>query len=838
MSETTKENEMENIEGLEDSDDSENSENQDDLEDLEDLEDSEDFDDDNYERNQRKSSRKRQSHGGLILQEVEDASDEDEEDTLAGEEGFKEMERMIKERERSEIYNKRRLNRIDYAIRDASQDQLEEIAKRYTEMGKSYQDESIDIEIPKTQQPTSMYKKRLLPTVNDPSLWMVRCQMGQEANAVLALMRKYLFLKNKGDPISILSAVYQNGIKGYIYVEAHKQSHVKKAIENLSYFTYGSNKQKMVPLNEMPDVLKVVKETILVEPDSWVRIRRGEYRNDLAQVDSVDKVKNSVILKLIPRINYCQNKEGEKKFFRAEAALFNVDKIRREGGVMTQDGTGFYIYNGNKYKNGLLYKRFPVKSLIVTGVEPKLSELEKFKLVSDLKNNDVSVTLNKSLNNLQSVSNSNSVFKVGDMVQVKNGELAKLIGHIVSISGDAINVKPQHKDLKDIIEFSPDNLLKYFVTGDNIAVISGENEGQNGIVVRVEDPYVIVFLNDSFSQVMVFSNNLRKTTNRFSGVDSIGKFQVGDFIRIDSNTIGYITKIQKESVEFLNQMGKINTTKINTIQKYTPRRAYFKDKLNNSITIGSNVKVTNNEQYLNVSGQVKMLVFDSAFIYSPMIKQDRCMFTCKIKNLIVESDNSSNHVMESLNTSNIVPMSPRLNNATNEEDARQHFNLTLRQNYDEKKDLKRIRGKTVRIINGPYKGYYGIVRDCTSLFARVELHTNSKTISVGISQIACEGDKRNSFVGRTPSITATPNSFMQTGSHILPENTPHYNLHQGSETPAHQSSMGNRGLYISDTPMYAGAVTPQVFGAVTPGPFDKPDNQTYGDHLNNLKKLK
>ncbi len=39
-------------------------------------------------------------------------------------------------------------------------------------------------------------------------------------------------------------------------------------------------------------------------------------------------------------------------------------------------------------------------------------------------------------------------------------------------------------------------------------------------------------------------------------------------------------------------------------------------------------------------------------------------------------------------------------------------------------------GNTVKIIQGPYKGYIGIVKDATETTARVELHTKCQTISV------------------------------------------------------------------------------------------------------------
>lgn len=60
----------------------------------------------------------------------------------------------------------------------------------------------------------------------------------------------------------------------------------------------------MVPIKEMTDCLKVVKETAVLKPKSWVRLKRGIFKDDLAQVDYVESAQNAVHLKLLPRIDY------------------------------------------------------------------------------------------------------------------------------------------------------------------------------------------------------------------------------------------------------------------------------------------------------------------------------------------------------------------------------------------------------------------------------------------------------------------------------------------------------------------------------------------------------
>lgn len=67
-------------------------------------------------------------------------------------------------------------------------------------------------------------------------------------------------------------------------MESYKQTHVKAAIEGVGNLRMGFWNQQMVPIKEMTDVLKVVKEVTNLKPKSWVRLKRGLYKDDIAQV--------------------------------------------------------------------------------------------------------------------------------------------------------------------------------------------------------------------------------------------------------------------------------------------------------------------------------------------------------------------------------------------------------------------------------------------------------------------------------------------------------------------------------------------------------------------------
>merc|ERR1711997_734583 len=117
-------------------------------------------------------------------------------------------------------------------------------------------------------------------------------------------MHKVMAYQHNEDPLQIRSVVVPQHVKGYIYIEAFKQSHVKQAIEGISNLRLGQWSQKMVPIKEMTDVLRVMREQIGLKPKQWVRLKRGLYKDDLAQVDYTDMAQNQVHLKLLPRIDY------------------------------------------------------------------------------------------------------------------------------------------------------------------------------------------------------------------------------------------------------------------------------------------------------------------------------------------------------------------------------------------------------------------------------------------------------------------------------------------------------------------------------------------------------
>lgn len=367
---------------------------------------------------------------------------------------------------------------------------------------------------------------------------MVKCRIGEEKATVLLLMRKFLTYQNTDEPLQIKSIVAPEGVKGYIYVEAYKQTHVKAAILNVGHLRMGQWKQEMVPIKEMTDVLKVVKEQTGLKAKQWVRLKRSQYKDDIAQVDYVDIGQNQVHLKLLPRIDYTRlrgalrttqtdtDEAKRKRKRRPPAKPFDPEAIRAIGGEVTSDGD-FLIFEGNRYsRKGFLYKNFLMTAVLSEGVKPTLAELERFEEQPEEINIELAVTGKEDPTSTHS-------FSMGDNVEVCLGDLENLQAKIIAIDGYMITVMPKHEDLKDPLIFKANELRKYFKTGDHAKVLAGRYEGETGLIVRVEPSRVVLVSDLTMHELEVLPRDLQLCTDMATGVDSLGQFQWGDLVQLE-----------------------------------------------------------------------------------------------------------------------------------------------------------------------------------------------------------------------------------------------------------------------------------------------------------------
>ncbi|XP_014243912.1 transcription elongation factor SPT5 isoform X2 [Cimex lectularius] len=760
-------------------------------------EDEDDYDEEEDEDDEgprsKKKKKKNDRFGGFIIDEAE-VDDEVEEDD-EWEDGAQEIGIVGNEMDElgptaREIEGRRRGTTLWDSQKE---DELEEyLRKKYaneTIAARHFGDGGEDMSDEITQH-------TLLPSVKDPNLWMVKCRLGEEKATALLLMRKFLTYQNTENQLQIKSVVAPEGVKGLIYIEAFKRPHVKQAIENVGNLREARWAQRMVPIKEMTDVLRVIKVQTELVPKQWVRIKTGIYKDDIAKVDYVDLAQNQVHLKLFPRIDYTKLRGAlrptqdndplkRKKKKRPPAKAFDSGAIREIGGEVTSDGD-YLIFEGNRYcRKGFLYKVFKISAIYFDGVTPTLSEYEKFE--ESLEGADFEVSVNKD--------GSGHTFSAGDNVEVCQGELKDLEGRVISVDGDTVTMKPKHEALSVPIGFKSHELQKFFKLGDHVKVLRGRYEGDTGLIVRVEENRIVLFSDLSMHELEVLPRDLQLCSDMATGVDSLGQFQWGDLVQIDAQKVGVIVRLERETFNVLSMEGKIVSAKPQSLQKKKENRnTTCLDFQSNTIQKRDMVIVIDGA-HSGCKGEVKHIYRNYVFIYSNKNVEHGGIFVCKAKHITLAGGSKANDTGGFLNSS-MGYMSPRITSPMHPHGGGgisggrggRGGGGGLRKDRD-------LIGKTIKITTGPYKGNVGMVKDATMDTARVELHSSCKTISVDRMHIQ--------ICGAPSGVDGSLTAYSRTPMHGSAQ-TPQY---MGNKTPMHD---GNR------TPAYLGGATPSHDGGQTP----------------------
>lgn len=223
-------------------------------------------------------------------------------------------------------------------------------------------------------------KRLLLPSVEDPKIFAVRCREGKEREAIYSIMKRIEERMGTKEELQIFSAFERAGtqsvMKGYIYVEAFKQPDVISGLDGIPS-VFARSKAMMIDIKEMPDLLRVHKTPVL-EAGTWVRLKRpAKYAGDLAEVRNVTENGLEARVRYIPRLDYGVRDEvisadGKRKRMPGAAGvrppqrLFSEVEARRRNPKALQalTGLGFknaWLYSGEEFINGFLEKDIKIQ---------------------------------------------------------------------------------------------------------------------------------------------------------------------------------------------------------------------------------------------------------------------------------------------------------------------------------------------------------------------------------------------------------------------------------------------------------------------------------------------
>ncbi|CAI0395933.1 unnamed protein product [Linum tenue] len=672
-------------------------------------EEEEDDDDEDYgggggASKKRKTARKGASFFDL---EAQVDTDEDEDDEDGGEDDFI----VDGGADLPEEDDGRRVHRRPLLSREDDGEDVDEIYRRIQERYSrtsqgEYDEETTDVE-----------QQALLPSVRDTKFWMVKCAIGRERETAVCLMQKCI---DRGPEMQITSVVALDHLKNYIYIEAHKESHVREACKGLRNI-FVSSKPMLVPIKEMTDVLSVESKAIDLARDTWVRMKIGNYKGDLAKVVDVDNVKQRVTVKLIPRIDLqalASKLDGravaEKKGIKPAPRFMNYDEARelnirveRRRDPMT--GDYFESIEGMLFKDGFLYKTVSMKSITAANIKPSFDELEKFHKPGEHGDDDMA-----SLSTLFA-NRKKGHFLKGDAVIIVKGDLKNLKGWVEKVEEDSVHIRPEEKGLPKTLTVHEKELCKYFEPGNHVKVVSGTQAGATGMVVKVEQ-HVLIILSDTTKEHMrVFADDVVESSEVTTGVTKIGDYELHDLVLLDNMSFGVIIRVESEAFQVLKgvpERSEVSLVRLREIKSKIERKSNVQDRYGSTISVKDVVKVLDGP-CKGKQGPVEHIYRGILFIHDRhhlehagfiCVKSQTCGLVGGSRSIGDRNGNAYSGYGNLKNTPRIPP-SPRRFQRGGPPFEFGGRGRGGRGGHDA------LIGTTIKIRQGPFKGYRGRVKD-------------------------------------------------------------------------------------------------------------------------------
>lgn len=651
-------------------------------------------------------------------------------------------------------------------------------------------------------------QRLLLPSVDDPRIWRMKCRPGKEREIIVALNKRMEDRMHSKEPLHILSTFERGGVMaGNLYVEARRQEDVVVALEGLQNVFMGT-KPLMIPLEEMPDLLRTRKSKEL-NPGNYVRVKRGLYQGDLAQVDEVETNGLDVTVKLIPRLDYGLNEDANAPMVendmsggvkrkrtkpvgaRPPPRIFSENEAKKKHGKYLSKLPGLsangWTYQGKTYIDGFLIEDFKSNALVTENVNPKLEEVTKFAAGAD------DGTENLDLAALAATLKASAAadFLPGDHVEIFRGEQSGAIGKAVQVYGNVVKILVSDGPLRGrTVEAPVNELRKLFREGDHVKIIGGSKYfDEVGMVVRVKDDKITLLTDSNQTEITVFSKDLREATDS-GGTIGLSKYDLFDLVQLDAATVGCVIKVDRESLRVLDQTGAIRSLLPSNVSNKIERRkhAVATDHDGNEMRVDDTIK-----EYAGEGKQGRVLHLHRNYVFAQNRErtENAGVFVAR-HNMVQTVAAKGGRINESRD---LTKMKPGLQgNGANGSPMPPPRSM----------GRDKLIGKSVRVKLGPYKGLMGIVKDSTDNEARIELHAKNKVITIAKEKLSIidpttgqiiQQDPRSMMrgpPGRTPMAGgATPFRPAPSGGR-----TPAYAM-AGGRTPAWKQDAGAR------TPAYA-----------------------------------
>jgi transcription elongation factor SPT5 len=193
-------------------------------------------------------------------------------------------------------------------------------------------------------------------------------------------------LRQGSSSTKILSAFTRDAIQGSIYVEATSFLAAVEGLQSIPGVARtpggGSFLIDLVDIQDRPLLLNMDLNGLQssIKSSSWVRIKGGIHKGDLALVSSVHNPSLVCEVYVVPRLAYdAKRKRGQ----RPSQALFDVERAQRAFKSKAEVRNQAFLFRGKFYLSGLLTTEYHISRLTSEGVNATEAELQHFRYLSE-----------------------------------------------------------------------------------------------------------------------------------------------------------------------------------------------------------------------------------------------------------------------------------------------------------------------------------------------------------------------------------------------------------------------------------------------------------------------
>ncbi|KAJ2557238.1 transcription elongation factor spt5, partial [Coemansia sp. RSA 1933] len=592
-------------------------------------------------------------------------------------------------------------------------------------------------------------QRLIIPDINAPHLWMARCLHGKERDASLAAARRVLERGAVDRFRNVFSVFCRDGLPGYLYVEAKSQADVQAVLDGIPGVF--AHRLTLVPIGDMVDVVKVKAHVAKINPGAWVRVRRGNYAGDLAQVVSVIESSDAVEVRMLPRLDYGGETRAGGKGTRAPQRLFSVEDAQRADPRSLSSRQNEILWKGDRFINGYLHKDIRAASLQTENVGPTLEEIAKFAAgeagedgdeqaaIAALASQAAAASMGGGGGTADALEEANGLSAAdltpGELVEVVEGDLAGVSGVVRSIeNNNVVRVTPEMGGLVrgargGAMSFPARHLRKRFSVGDHVKVLNGRHRNETGMVLEVADSVVTVHTDIGRSQIRVLTKDLRVSsdvstaTTGATGHGAIVGLDIHDLVHLEGKQMGIVLKADRDSLTVLDDHNNMRTVALAAVR---PTNSRFErsgvDSAGNAIRRGDSVREVSGARRQGAVLQVTRFV---TYI-QPRDQSSSAatgIFACRTRQ--VESLSARQNSLDpyATRTQRTTGQNGRGGSQNGRGRGGGHVGV-LRGRRDP------LLNKPVIACRGPYKGYMGIVKDVQGDAVRVELQTNSRVVTI------------------------------------------------------------------------------------------------------------